>query len=473
MQKFQLIILLTVSWFAQAQTLLSSRTYHIDKPQRNGQLNAFANESSNEFYVVAGREKEITAYKYNRALFFSDSLSTENELRQAYPKFVGNTFDQSGNPVAYYADDSFDKFTALKFDFEKKQVDRSKLDLSFLSSDLLGTLQAKNHVCFLSSKSGLGDENRLVLNTIRDTIVGIATLDFTPYEILDHNGKIISVKELLREYPIEFIDNRFFVPLAVASAKTKAYIDEKNLIITFDHRSEETQVFSIDVTSGVVTHEIIPHQNLTAEAAQSNSFYYNRRLFQFKLNEDELVLQSASLQDKSNVTTYSATSKSTLQFINSALSMQVGNKPVREFKNTEKFLKKASKATAALTVYKTPDHLLVTAGAVRNIASSEDVALSVLSIGLGAAVGSVDVPEMGKSNIQSFYFESLFDDSFIHQPVTQTPLAIDLITQFMTENRKSITLDSVIWYQGNYILSYYDKNKQFFELRKFEDYRRY
>lgn len=467
-----LLIILFFPGLALSQSLISSRQVTLENPTRNGQLQTFYNEQTNEFFVACGDQKVVTVYKYNRALFFKDSLIANVQELKEFPRFIGSGFDQNGNPNLYYSDAELNQFSLLQFDFQNKRTVQQKINLSFVNAELLGIFPANNALFLLSTQSDFGDENRLFIHQITDDQVKRTVVELESVELTDQKGKIITVKELLENHPIEFIDSRYVVGLPSAASKFKAYVDQNLLVLTLDHNATATQIISVDLTNGSILTDKILQPDLE-DSGRSNSFYLDGNIYQIKLSDTEFILKSTSLLTKTVNQIYSAKDLDKITFSNSTLSMQVGNKPIREFKNTKKFLQKAAKATPAITVYQTPDHLLVTSGATRQVASSEDVALGLLSVGVGLTIGDADLPAMERSTIQSFYFESLFDKSFNHQNIAQTPLAIDAIAQFIDDNRKQIMLRSLAKHLDVFLLTYFDKTKNSLVLRKFEDYKRY
>jgi hypothetical protein len=224
--------------------------------------------------------------------------------------------------------------------------------------------------------------------------------------------------------------------------------------------------------SYTVSEHLIAQEQLSSGPGESNSFYHSGTLYQLKLNEQQLSLSATDLSTEDLIQSYTATGSEDIPFKNSPLLMQITNKQPREFKNARKFLEKAGNSEPAITVYKTPDHFLITSGAIRSIASTEDVMLGIIAIGTGMSDGDVEIPGFDRSNIQSFFFESLFDENFNHTTAAQTPLAADALSSFISES-KDISLETVTPYNDYFILGYYDSKAKSYILRKFEDYQRY
>jgi hypothetical protein len=267
----------------------------------------------------------------------------------------------------------------------------------------------------------------------------------------------------LDAYPLQKAETESYNPLPATVGKIKFYVTANAIIFTFNQNPAFTQLFTIDTSAYTVTEKIIPQ--VTLKDANTNSYWHQQKLYQVAFNRDEIALSRTNLDSVQDTKTLRAGAEDTIAFKNSPLLEQTDNRRDNEFKNTKKFLRRASGGSAAVSVYQTPNDLLVVSGAIRYVVPAENVVMGVAMMG---AVG-VAPAEMFPSDIQTFYFESLFDDDFNHKPLPQERLAADYIGQYIAENEKKIALQTVFKYNYYYVLGYYDVRAKKYVLVKFQD----
>ena len=112
---------------------------------------------------------------------------------------------------------------------------------------------------------------------------------------------------------------------------------------------------------------------------------------------------------------------------------------------------------------------MVTAGGIRDVSSTGGLLLGISASFAMITAGSYYPIDglLDTQNLQSIYFEGLFDNKFQHKNIQQQGLAVDYISQFQHEN--NVSLVSVFPYNDYFIMGYYGSKKKEFALRKFED----
>jgi hypothetical protein len=144
--------------------------------------------------------------------------------------------------------------------------------------------------------------------------------------------------------------------------------------------------------------------------------------------------------------------------------VQTGNQRPRDFKNSKKFLQRAAESAIGVTVYQTPDDLLLTIGGVRYVTPAGNIILGAAMIAAGGSPEGLFDPE----STQLIYFESLFDENFEHHNFTGGMLALDHLGVFMA-SAKNVGQQSVVPFNGYLVLGYYDSKAKQYILRKFQD----
>ncbi|WP_131450766.1 hypothetical protein [Flavobacterium subsaxonicum] len=462
-----LTVLLVVGCFngLMAQVMVSAHYLDLKKSKAHHEALAAKEANNGQLVVFASDKNTLTALQYNRALFYKDSISTPRP-DAAYEVMAGYSFNADGNPQVYWANHDYSKITALSFNFATKAVATTAMRLPIQEETVLTTFSENNSYYILTlPKEG----EKLHLYIFNDGKYQVKTLDFSAFEFYDPENDVTKLNDLLRDYSFQKVESNAFNALPVAGSKIKLYVSPENMVLTLDHHPAVTQVFTID-TAFAIKERLISQATLK-QLGKSNSFYANQKLYQLKFNDDEIVMSAKDLATGRLLRSYTAGKEDTLTFTNSPLLIQTGNKPAAEFKSTKKWLSKAAQGSPAITVYQTPDDLMVVAGGLRNVVSTGDAILAVALTGAVVMNGGYGGDGLGlfdSENVQSVYFESLFDDNFQYRPYQQTSLAIDHIGQFIGGN-KNISLETVIPYNGYYILGFYDAKAKKYVLLKFED----
>lgn len=450
-----------------AQVQVSTKHLELKKSARFNEILAAKEAENRALVVFAADKKTLTAQRYNAAFFYKDSIITSRPNRE-YDYMAGYSYSNSTQAQVYWANADFTKIQAVNFNFEAATVTTATLQLPLREETVLTTF-SHNNTFYLVALPGEGD--KLKLYRFNDGSYKATTLDFSKFKFRDVENDSISFSELVRGYGLQKIEPDGFTALPTAAGPVKLYAEGNKMVLTLDHNPVYTQLFTID-SAYTVRERLMPQIRLKkAFGSTSNSFYFKDKLYQLKLNDEELALYATDITTGKIEQSHRATANDSIAFKNSSLLSQTGNRRAVEFKNTEKFLQKAALGVAALSVYQTPDDLLVAVGAVRNVVSAQNAVLSVALTGVViAGGGGGDVINLfDADNLQSVYFEGLFDEDFNHKPFLQGRLAIDKVGQFIEANRRSVSLETLIPVNGYYLLGFYDAKRQHYVLLKFED----
>ncbi|TRW22759.1 hypothetical protein FMM05_16000 [Flavobacterium zepuense] len=460
---------------ANAQAPVAMQHLELKKATSSHEIFAAKETQNKGLTIFAADKNRLTALHYNAAVFFKDSLSTTRPDKE-YAFMAGYSYNASGQPQVYWVNDDFTKIQSLGFDFSNNAVSGSVLQLPLKDETVLSTFSENNSFFILALQDEQENKKErddfLKLYVFNDGKYMQKVLDFADFTFKDSDNKETTLVELIEEYGIQKIDVPDFTALPVTASKIKMYVLNDRIVITLDHLPAFTQVITIATPTYAITERIVPQPALD-KAGKSVSFYSADRLYQLKLNEEALELTATDLATGKLIKSHTATDKDSITFKNSPLLVQTGEKGGGTLKNTSKFLTRASWGEAALSVYKTPDDIMVVAGGVRSILSTGDILMgvaltsaSVVSGGYGAGgIGSF----MDPSRTQSVYFEGLFDENFEHRPYNEEQLAIDKISRFISNNSRSVSLQTVIRFNDYYLLGFYDEKAKLYVLLQFED----
>lgn len=425
-----------------------------------------APEAKNHGLVVFAADKEtVTALRYTRVLYYNDSLVAPRPGVNDYDMLAGYSYDENEHPSAYWASVDFTKIAEQRFDFDTGDVTDYTFDMVYKDESILITFSGNNSF-YIITKANKG--SKLYVYVFNGGKYLKHALDFSGYEFKNAKNSHATLSSLLDEYGIQKMENPDFNPLAVTAGKIKLYLNDDAIQLSLDHNTGFTQLFTISKANFSISETKVQQKAL--EDGKSNSFVHDDKLYQVVLDKKELSLTATDLKSGIELNTYRVSADDSIAFKNSDLLEQTDNKGAKIYKNTQKFLRKAAWGLPAISVYKTPEDVLVVTGAIRQSTPAGEVILgSVATIGMVATGTGVDGFGMFNDHTQSIYFESLFDENFTHKPLPQQRLAADYIGRYIYEHRKEISFQTVFSYDYYMVLGYYDVKAKTYVLVKFQD----
>jgi len=447
-----------------AQTLLSTQSLELKKPRDSQEILAAPEANNRGLTVFAADKNTVTALHYTRALFYKDSLVAPRPDSD-YEFMAGYSYTPDGSPQVYWASADYTKIQAVRYNFDDKTTADYFFEIPFKDEHLLTTF-SNNNAFYMVTR--IEKEDKLKFYEFTNDKYEAHTVDFSGYKFTDEDNVPTNFRRLLQDYPLQKIDSTAFNTMPNAVAKIKMYTAGSNILLTLDHNTGYTQLFTISTDTYAVTEKQV--KQVVINDALTNSFYHSQRLYQLVLNEEQVSLSATDVATGEVIQQYKAGANDTITFKNSPLREQSGNKRPNEFKNTKRFLRRAASGDAAIAVYQTPNDLMVISGVLRNTVSAENVMLGIAVGGMMVAGGYAgDMSGLFDSeNTESVYFESLFDQDFKHKPLPQQRLAADYLAQFINTH-ENMSLQTVFRFNYYFVLGYYDAKEKHFVLRKFED----
>ncbi|AWH84563.1 hypothetical protein HYN59_05265 [Flavobacterium album] len=458
MKKIFTVLCMLALYAGQAQVPLFSTPLDLKRGTDQQQSLAATDTAYSQFAVFISDKESLKALRLNGALFFKDSLTTTRPVKD-YDFMPGYSFTD-GKPAVYWASRNLKKLQGVYFDFANRVVGRANFEMPYAEDEEVLTTFSEYEAFYIVTLPHGKEELKCYI--FSNGTYTTKTIDFSALSFTDAKSKKTTLNNLIGDYPLQKIETNGFTDLPTSSQKIKLYALKDSFLLTLDHNPGYTQILTIDNANYTVTSRVFTHSVL-ADSADANSFYLDGKLYQIKLNNEEMAMTATSLSNTSDSKNYHVTAEEAIDFKNSPLLSQTGSNRPDELKDTKKFLRRAGFSGAAISVYRTPDDILITAGGVRTIMPAGDVILGAAGLLL---TGGGNLFEGGE--LQVNYFESLFDDNFNHRPYVMPALAIDYIGRFMGGNR-NLTLQTVTPFKGSYILGFYDTKTKRYLLRKFDD----
>lgn len=451
---------------AVAQVVLS--THHLELKKVTAYQDALPapDAESRGLVVFASDKHTVTALRYNRVLYYADSLAAERPTTRDYELMVGYSYSATGMPSAYWANTDYTKIQELQFDFDSKKVNDFSYEIPFKDEEILLSFSQNNSFYVITLPKGTAQLYFYVFNEgkyVRHTA------DFGTFKFTNSKGDHTVFANMIDENGgIKKMENPSYNTLPSAAGKLKLFVSPKMMQLTCDQNPAQTQLFTINTDNYTVTETLIAKPAM--EDADTNAFVLNNRLYQVGINREEITLQGVDIATGTVLKSYRAGIKDTISFKNSELLEQTGNRQPKIFKNTKKFIRRADMGYAAISAYQTPNDILVVSGAIRDSYPAGEVIVGLMASGAMVATGvGGDAFSIFPEHLQSVYIESLFDEGFNHKDLPQQHLASDYIGQYMYEHEKQASLVTVFPYDYYYVAGYYDAKAHQYVLVKFMD----
>ncbi|WP_086065104.1 hypothetical protein [Flavobacterium saccharophilum] len=437
----------------------------IRESNRSNQLLTIENKATHDVFVFAANNENLSILQYSSSLFLKDKYTTP--LKNINNKsLIGYSFSEDGNPTLYWSTPDFEIILAVKCFLESKTS--RILYFKFASSRQYVVSQFQQNDSFNILTKDL-DDHTLMLYSFKNGAVDEKLLDFSTYRFQDKNGKLRTFTEIIRENPIEKMDETEYNPLYTSTAKTKLYVLPNRMIFTLDYNPKSTQIFDFNTETEEIKEKNFM-QSLSEKGRKlSNSFFQNDKLYQVTANEEELSFDIKDYNTGQNLHSIKVSKNDTIKFKISPLFIQREGRKPTELKTTKKFLKHLSYLDLGLSVFNNNENSYFTIGGTpriheMNAFSNFEYLDPDLAAMLPGAYNSI-----GIVHTESVYFESVFDSNytFLKQENIE-PLAMDNIYYFLNTNKK-IALNNIIKYKDFYILGYYDSASKQYIMRKFKD----
>ncbi|WP_035652757.1 hypothetical protein [Flavobacterium sp. ASV13] len=457
MKKLLLLGLLLSQSILLSQTILNSAVLNLNKPYENGQLINAENTKTHEVYVFASDNKTINILKYSKSLFLSNQF--KDTLRSEQKRILmGYSFGEDKNPTLYWGSDNHKNIRIVKYNLETKTSSTLSFDFPANTGNIITSFQ-KNNAFYVLSKEK--DQEHLLLFEFRNEKCEIKMFNFTPFSFKNEKGQGVSFSALVQyHYPIEKIESEDFSSLDKSEKKSKMYVQDDRIILTFDYNTKQTQVFNLDLQTNEVTEKIFDTPEAQLSSKITNSFYLENKLYQISANAEQLLFSIKDFDSGKSIKNISVSKNDSITFKNSPMFLQINGEKPQKLKTTAKFLKQLSTVNAALSAFKNKQNIFVTFGGFASYQS--------LSVNYGPN-GFLD----GFNNVQDaskmVFFDAALNPNFefVSNP-NLDPLAIDNLNYFMNTS-KNISLVSVLKLTDFYLLGYYDTVEKSYIMRKFTD----
>lgn len=462
MKKLLLLLCVFYNTVMLSQTVLNSFALNLNRPLENGQVLNTEDVKTNDIYVFAADDKFINILKYNKSLFLKYQFTDSIKLAEKR-SLIGHSISDDGNPLLYWATDNLRNIRIIKYFPETKTSRALNFDLPTTTEYIITTFQ-KNNMFYILCKET--NQQHLLLYEFNNGKAEVKMFDLSGILFQNDKGQNLAFNTVIRYYPIEKMDPDSFNTLDKTVHKTKMYISEGHIFLSFDYSLKKTQVLDLDLTTTNITEKNFIQPVSDKESRSSNSFIYENKILQIKTSKEEFLLDIKDFDSEKTLKSISVSKNDSIRFKNSPFFLQINDKKPQQIKTTEKFLKQLSTLNAGITVFKNHKNTSVSFGgfAEYQISGYDYIQGNLLADFFDNGYG-------GYSEYQSkmAYFDAMLnqDLEFVNSKQSE-PLAIDNVYYYLSTN-KNISLQNILKLKEYYILGYYDMASKQYIMRKFTD----
>jgi hypothetical protein len=276
-------------------------------------------------------------------------------------------------------------------------------------------------------------------------------------------------------YALKYINPEDPTSLTDGAKQRKCYFNKKQITITLDTNVDYTQAFIIDLTTFTATEKMIKKQPIPGDRRflNSNSFYFNDKLYQIKTSSELLYFTIKDLDDNI-LKEHSANASKPIEFKNSEIYQEGGDfGGKRTLETSAQFIRKVNNLHSGLSCYHVGENTLITFGGVSATGQSAGQVTANQFGFIGAIIGAAFLSPTMESfnsyaNRKVVKIEGLFDSEGNNIKGELKPLAFDKIRTFFDDN-KDVSSQTLFKMQDAYYLGYYDNKTKEYTIRKFVD----
>lgn len=462
MKKLFLIFCVFYNTVLLSQTVLNSFPLDLNRPLENGQILNIKDVKTNDIYVFAADDKYINILKYNKSLFLKNQFIDSIKMAKNR-SLIGHSISDDGNPLLYWATNNLRNIRIIKYFPETKTSRALNLDLPPNNEYLITTFQKNNNFYILCKER---DQQHLLLYEFNNGKCLVKMFDLSTIPFRNDKGQNLAFGTIIRYYPIEKMDSDNFNPLDKTINKTKMYVLDGHILLTFDYNLKKTQVLDLNLVTTDVTEKNFDQPITKKQSKTTNSFFYENKLLQIKVSKEELLFDIKDFDSGKTLKSVAVSKKDTIDFKNSHFVLQINEKKPQKIKTTDKFLKQLSNLNAGISAFKNKKNTFISFGgfAEYQISGYDNIQSNLL-----ADFFDNDYGRYSEYSNKMTYFDAMLnsDLEFVNNKQSG-PMAIDNLFYYLSIN-KNILLQSILKLKDYYILGYYDQNSKQYIMRKFTD----
>lgn len=453
--------------------------------KKNRDVFQTVNNDKKEVTLFVSDKLKVKAVLLDEKMKFLDSISTERPDTKTYTNMIGYNMYNNNTRLFWSSNDYEDIFTQL-YDFNSRKVETQQHTLVLKDEKVLHKFSENENFYILTvvkktntfklhifDKDGKYQGKTINLDRFRfftenytkTTLYGVFQENLLPFEAP------FTLQNITVENPTSLTDG---------AKKRKCYFNEKQLVVTLDANIDYTHVIIIDLESFTSSEKIIKQHTIPVSedyTLNSNSFYFENRLYQIKSSSQEFYFTIKDL-DNNIIKEYAVDADSQIDFKNSEIYQEGGDfgGSKRILEKSSQFIRKINNLNSGLACYHIGENILITFGGISAAQQSTGLMIGAQFGAIGAltsvALGYAFNPTMQSfnsySNRKVVKIEGLFDNDGNHIKSELQPLAFDKIRTFFDTN-DDVSSQTLFRMSDFYYLGYYDNKGKEYIIRKFID----
>lgn len=432
------------------------------------------NPEGKQVDLFVSDKSSVKAMKLGTDMKITDSMSVARPEKK-YANMIGYNRSENGYRLFWASNDREEIYTQL-FDFSKHATVTNSFTLPYKGERfiqefsenglfyILTILKNSNTIKLYTFKpDGSKEEKTLDLTGFR-----FFTIDYQRTTFSDFFGNGQTMVKVSPESPTS---------LVTSSAKSKMYVSNNKVTMTFDRNFDYTQMVIIDLKNFTASEKFIKKPFMTFVdrfELNSGSFLLDDKVFQVKASSEKMILTLKDLDDKL-IKEYMTIGNATMDFKNSdVIQENGGSNHTRILENTSQFIRKINNMNLGVSAYQLDGNYLVTIGCVSDPQASTGMMLAGGMFGAAGVIVAAAISNPTMDNFNAYenrkvvYINCLFDNSGKHVKGAVKPLAFDKIKMFLEKNKDRAS-ETLFKLDGSYYLGYYDTDNKMYLLRKFDE----
>lgn len=472
MRKFLFILNILIFSTSFSQELINTLNLELDKKTES--FHVFDDKTKTTGLFLFDKEN-IKCILLDENLNAINTIST-SKLDKKYKSLMSYGFNDNVFAL-FWKDNKSKNIGAQIFDFNTNKVTLKNYEINLEGEQIINTLTIGGKFYLISinklssilniytfeenlSKKIISYENKKFLN-FENRPVTLHNL--INEKLISHNGPLI--QNILADTPPS---------LVLSAQKKKCYIKNNNIIFSFDNSKSFTQTIYINLES-FESNQVIYEKPYVKETdfnfVDSNSFIFDDKIIQMKLNYDKMLVSIKSLANK-ELKTFEINDNEEINISNTDIIQENGSyKNKRILEKSNKLLRKINSNYPSVSIYKKGEHYLLTLGGVSPIKDKYYVTYGAIIGGFTGAVVGALLSNYSIENINSYnnrkvvYINCVIDKDLnsVSGKINDTPF--DKLRIF----RETANLKNEIAYKldSNLIYAGYDVDRKEFLFYKF------
>jgi hypothetical protein len=465
-----LIFLLLTSLAAFAQELVNSTALKLKK---NSDVFQIVNNEKKTVTLFLSNNEKVKAINLNENMQIVDSISAEKPNTKTYATMIGYNRSNDGTRLFWSSNNDENIFTQF-YDFNNRTTTTNVHKLVLKNEKVIQKFSEDENFYMLTVLKNSNNFKLYIFDKEGNYSEKIITTEGFHFFTSDY--KKSDLYEVLAEsflpfeapFSLQNINVENQILLADATKKRKCYFNKNQIVITLDTNIDFTQVILIDLKNFIASEKMIKKPFLVGnrEFLNSNSFYFDNKLYQIKTSSGNFYFTIKDLEDNI-LKEYFANKTIPIKFKNTEITEGGGSLRVkRTLANSPLFILKANNLHLGVSCYQIGQNTLITFGGVSELEQSIE-AKSGEALTENLVFNPITASFNSYSNRKVVKFEGLFDNQGNHIKGKLQPSAFDKIMTFFDKNNDISS--QALFRTDAYYLGYYDNKTREYTIRKFVD----